>query len=292
MNNKHPQLSHRGKEPEEGVLYVVGTPIGNLNDISQRAKHILNNVSFIACEDTRETSKLLNSFKISNKLFSFYKNNSYSKSPFIISELKKGNSVALVSDAGLPLISDPGQILVEAAKESNIDVICIPGPCAALTALVCSGLVNGNFIFYGFIPKKTNERSKILQDIKNNKFASIIYESPQRVERLLNDLKKISEGDRKIFLAKELTKKYEQHLGGTLDYVIENLKNIKTKGEFTLVIGGRIRENNKNANDYDSIRIDLLNLIKAGLSHSSAANYLSKKLKKPKKEIYGLILKK
>ena len=292
MNNNHPRLSHRGKEPEEGVLYVVGTPIGNLNDISQRAKHILNNVSFIACEDTRETSKLLNSFKISNKLFSFYKNNSYSKSPFIISELKKGNSVALVSDAGLPLISDPGQILVKEAKESNIDVICIPGPCAALTALVCSGLVNGSFIFYGFIPKKTNERSKILHDINNNKFASIIYESPQRVERLLNDFKKISEGDRKVFLAKELTKKYEQHLEGTLDYVIENLQNIQTKGEFTLIIGGRDKENNKNTHDNDSIRIDLLNLIKAGLSHSSAANYLSKKLKKPKKEIYGLILKK
>jgi len=292
MNNIHDQLCHRGKEPEEGVLYVVGTPIGNLNDISERARRILNNVSFVACEDTRVTSKLLNSFKIKNKLFSFYKNNSYFKSPYIISELKKGNSVALVSDAGLPLISDPGESLVREAKESNIDVICIPGPCAALTALVSSGLMNSGFIFYGFIPKKTNERSKILQEINDNKFASIIYESPKRLEKLLNDLKKISEGDRKVFLAKELTKKHEQHLGGTLDYVIENLRNIQTRGEFTLIISGRVKENNKNAYDYDSIRIDLLNLIQAGLSHSSAANYLSKKLKKPKNKIYGLIHKK
>ena len=143
-------LSHRGEEPERGVLYVVGTPIGNLTDISFRALNILKNVSLIACEDTRQTKKLINKYQISNKLFSFNKNNSFNKIPKIINHLKTGDSIALVSDAGMPGICDPGENLVNEVKIEGIDVICIPGACAAITALVSSGIPSSKFIFKNF----------------------------------------------------------------------------------------------------------------------------------------------
>ena len=145
MNITKETLSHRESEPEKKILYLVGTPIGNINDISKRALNILKNVSLIACEDTRTTGKLLRHLNISNKLISFHRHNSISKLDFIISKLNSGESIALVTDAGMPLISDPGDILVKTAREKNIEVICIPGPCAALTALVSSGLDNSKF---------------------------------------------------------------------------------------------------------------------------------------------------
>ena len=146
-------LSHRSQEPENSVLYVVGTPIGNLNDLSQRAVNILKNVSLIACEDTRQTKKITSRFNINNKLISFNKHNSLTRSPKIINLLKEGQSIALVSDAGMPSICDPGENLVKYAKSKGIGIVCIPGPCAALTALVSSGLPSSKFIFEGFLPK-------------------------------------------------------------------------------------------------------------------------------------------
>ena len=159
MNINTPS-SHRCEEPESGVLYLVGTPIGNLNDISSRAINILKNVSLIACEDTRQTKKLTSRFDIKNKLISFNKHNSISKIPTIINNLKDGNSIALVSDAGMPTICDPGEDLVRNLKLNSLDIICIPGPCAALTALVSSGFSASKFIFEGFLPKKKREREK------------------------------------------------------------------------------------------------------------------------------------
>ena len=155
-------LSHRKQEPENSVLYIVGTPIGNLNDISLRALNILRNVSLIACEDTRQTKKLLNKFEISNKVISFHKFNSKDKIPTIIEALTQGKSIALVSDAGMPSICDPGEDLIRIARVNNFDVLCIPGPCAALTALVSSGFPSSSFIFLGFLPIKKNEREKLL----------------------------------------------------------------------------------------------------------------------------------
>ena len=146
--------SSRELEPETNVLYVVGTPIGNLNDISERSKNLLSKVSYIACEDTRHTKKLLNVLKIKNNLISFNEFNSTIKTRELIKQLKKGSSIALVSDAGMPSISDPGQYLVNEARENNIEVICSPGPCAALTGLVSSGISTYCFLFIGFIPKK------------------------------------------------------------------------------------------------------------------------------------------
>ena len=181
-------LSHRKQEPEKSILYIVGTPIGNLNDISLRAINILKNVSFIACEDTRQTQKIMNKFDIKNKLISFNMHNSFEKIPIIIKTLKEGNSGALVSDAGLPTICDPGEDLINKVRISNLDVICIPGPCAALTALVSSGFPSSKFVFEGFLPKKQSEREKILRGIGTSEKTVIIYESPHRLHKLLEEL--------------------------------------------------------------------------------------------------------
>ena len=147
-------LSHRQEEPEKGILYVVGTPIGNLDDISPRAINILAHVNFVACEDTRQTKKIMNKFSISNNLISFNKENSLTKISNLIAELKTGKSIALVSDAGMPGICDPGENLVSEVKSAGLGVICIPGACAAITALVSSGIPSSKFIFEGFLPKK------------------------------------------------------------------------------------------------------------------------------------------
>ena len=287
MNTKV-TLSHRNKEPENGILYLVGTPIGNLNDISIRAINILKEVSFIACEDTRKTGKLLKYFDISNKLISFHKYNSINKVDFLINKLKENASIALVSDAGMPLISDPGEIIVKKAKENNFDVICIPGPCAALSALVSSGLDTSRFTFYGFIPKSTLLRRSIMRAIWESKNTSIIYESPKRVLKLLIDLKEICGGDRKIVLMKELTKRFERHYGNNINDVIKEIEFKEPKGEFTLIISG----NSENAlvNEISLIE-DLKELIKAGLSNASASNYLSKKSGLSKNQIYKLSIK-
>ena len=168
-------LTHRKEEPEDGILYIVGTPIGNLNDISQRALNILKNVSLVACEDTRQTKKIMNKFNISNKLISFNKHNSSIKIPKLVKDLKEGNSIAIVSDAGMPGICDPGEDIFKSVKSEGIDMICVPGACAAITALVSSGLPSSSFVFEGFLPKKQIDRKKILLDIsKNEKTGSAI----------------------------------------------------------------------------------------------------------------------
>ena len=167
-------FSHRDQEPENSVLYLVGTPIGNLDDISLRAIKILKNVSLIACEDTRQTIKLMNRLGIKNKLISFNEHNSFKRIPKFIDELKEGKSIALVSDAGMPIICDPGEDLVKNVKSNGIDVICIPGPCAALTALVSSGMPSSSFIFEGFLPKKKNEREKLFKICESNKQQSYL----------------------------------------------------------------------------------------------------------------------
>ena len=287
MNNNFP-LSHRNNEPERSVLYIVGTPIGNLDDISLRAINILKNVSLIACEDTRKTGRLLKHLNISNKLISFNKYNSIKKLDFLIKMLEDGSSLAIVSDAGMPLISDPGENIVKKAKDNNFDVICIPGPCAAITALVSSGIDTKNFIFYGFLPKTNFDRKLLLKEIATNNKTSIIYESPKRITKLLIDLKNICGGEKKLVLLKELTKRYEKHFGNNIDQVLNQIQINILKGEYTLVISGA-KKNNFISNDV--LISDLQNLIKAGLSHSGAANYLSKKSGRPKNEIYKLILK-
>ncbi len=280
-------LSHRDIEPENGTLYLVGTPIGNLSDISKRALHILNNVGFVACEDTRQTKKIMNYYKITNKLISFNQHNSTKKIPKIIADLNSGKSIALVSDAGMPGICDPGEELVKFMREEGMDVICIPGPCAATTALVTSGLPCSKFIFEGFLPKKKTDREKAIYEISKSTKTTIIYESPHRLKKLLKELKKYCGGSRKIEVARELTKKFEEHIGNNIDDIIDYFKDRDPKGEFTILIKGM--EYSKNFNfDNLGLKEELHNLVGAGLSLSGASKYLAKKNNVSKRIIYNL----
>ena len=280
-------LSHRNKEPENGVLYLVGTPIGNLSDISKRALHILDNVFLIACEDTRQTIKIMNKFNISNNLESFNEHNSLKKIPIIVNYLKEGKSIALVSDAGMPGICDPGEELVKSAKIAGYDVICIPGPCAAITALVSSGLPSSKFIFEGFLPKKKIDREKTLLEISKNVKTTIIFESPHRLNKLLKELKKFCGGSRKIQISKELTKKFEEHIGKNINEVIEFFENKDPIGEFTLILNG-INDIKEKDFDHITLKRELHELVSFGLSLTAASKYLAKKNNIPKRVIYNL----
>ena len=286
MNIKS-SFSHRKEEPESGVLYLVGTPIGNLNDISLRAINILKNVSLIACEDTRQTRKLTSRFEINNRLISFNKQNSLSRIPKIISLLKEGKSVALVSDAGMPSICDPGEDLVKNVKIHNLGTICIPGASAPLTALISSGFSASKFIFEGFLPKKKNEREKILTEISTNEKTTIIFESPHRFYKLLNELKEYCGGQREISVSRELTKKFEEQINNNLDNIIDIFKNREIIGEITIVIKG-IEKSNQAELDESKLKKELEELINAGLSLSAASKYLAKKKNLTKNLIYNL----
>ena len=204
MNINTPS-SHKNTEPESSVLYIVGTPIGNLNDISFRALNILRNVSLIACEDTRQTKKIMSKFEFSNNLISFNKYNSFNKINRLINELNSGKSIALVSDAGMPSICDPGEDLINKARLEGFKIICVPGPSAVITALVSSGLPSSKFIFEGFLPKNNSERKKLLSELGQNDKTTILFESPHRFKKLLFELKEYCGGDREIIINRELT---------------------------------------------------------------------------------------
>ena len=280
-------LSHRKEEPEEGILYLVGTPIGNLNDMSPRAINILTNVSLIACEDTRQTRKIMNKFNISNNLISFNKENSLKKIPNLINDLKAGKSIALVSDAGMPGICDPGENLVRQVKSQGYDVICIPGACAAITALVSSGMPSSKFIFEGFLPKKKVDREKILFEISKNEKTTIVYESPHRLKKFLRELLDFCGGEREILVARELTKKFEEHVVNRIDSTIDFFKDKEVIGEITIVIKGIHKDKNEEINKSD-LKKDLNELTNAGLSLSAASKYLAKKYGIRKSLIYNL----
>tara|TARA_B100000242_G_C42941832_1_gene436748 strand:- start:31 stop:894 length:864 start_codon:yes stop_codon:yes gene_type:complete len=280
-------LSHRSIEPENGVLYLVGTPIGNLADISQRALNILEKVFLIACEDTRQTKKIMNTYKISNKLESFNLHNSFNKIPKIIDSLNNGKSIALVSDAGMPGICDPGEELVRRTIDAGHEVICIPGPCAAITALVSSGMPSSKFIFEGFLPQKKIEREKILLEISKCEKTTIIYESPHKLKRLIKELKEYCGGSREIRVARELTKKFEEHIGQNIDELIEFFNNNEPKGEFTILVKGNLNKKNSTIDNL-LLKEELHELVSLGLTLSSASKYLAKKNNLSKRNIYNL----
>ena len=287
MNIKKPS-SHKNPEPESSVLYIVGTPIGNLSDLSSRAINILKNVSLIACEDTRQTKKIMNKYEFTNNLISFNKHNSLKKIPRIINDLNSGKSVALVSDAGMPSICDPGEDLVKDVKSKGFDIICIPGPCAALTALVSSGLPSSKFIFEGFLPKKKSERGEILFEISKNDKTTIIFESPHRLQKLLIELKDYCGGEREIRVFRELTKKFEEHIGNDINNVLDYFEDKEIKGEITVVIKGvKKLKRNIEINKIE-LKKELDELINAGLSLSAASKYLAKKNNLKKNVIYNI----
>ena len=218
-----------------GVLYVVATPIGNLEDITLRAINILKEVDLIAAEDTRHTLKLLNHLNISKTLISYHRHNENIKTDILIKELKQGKNIALVSDAGTPGICDPGEEVIKKCIEEDIKVISIPGPCALINALICSGLDTKEFVFIGFLSLNKKNRKEKLKEIENITKTIILYEAPHKLEKTLKDLKEII-GNRKIVLARELTKIHEEYIREDINSLMEKAKAIK--GEIVLIIEG------------------------------------------------------
>lgn len=223
-----------------GKLYIVATPIGNLEDITLRAINILKDVDIIAAEDTRHTLKLLNHFEISKPLISYHRHNEDIKTDILINKLLDGNNIALVSDAGTPAISDPGEEVVKEAIKNNIEVIPIPGACAAITALVGSGMNTKEFTFIGFLPLNKKLRKNKFEEIRNSTNTLIVYEAPHKLINTLEDLRDILE-NRNIVLARELTKVHEEFIRGSVDEVLNKIDN--PKGECILIIEGNSESN-------------------------------------------------
>jgi len=228
-------------KPDKGTLYIVSTPIGNLEDITLRALHILREVELIAAEDTRRTGLLLRHFGIEKPLTSYFEGNEFKKKEFILSRLKQGDRIALVSDAGTPGISDPGFRLILTAIENEIPIIPVPGPSAVITALSVSGLPTDAFLFKGFLPHKSKKRKDLLKQLEETKETLIFYESPHRIVETLKDILDIL-GDREIVLTRELTKVYEEVLRGRVSEIQAQISERKLKGEITLVISGKTRK--------------------------------------------------
>ena len=225
----------------KGMLYIVSTPIGNREDITLRALRILREVDLIAAEDTRHTSFLLRHFGIHTPLTSYFEGNEFKKKEFILSKLKQGHRIALVSDAGTPGISDPGFRLIQTAIEDEIPIVPIPGPSAVITALSVSGLPTDAFIFRGFLPHKMKKRRDLLKELEDVRETLIFYESPHRISETLKDIYEVL-GDREIVLTRELTKIYEEVLRGKVSDIQSQIGERKLKGEITLVISGKTRK--------------------------------------------------
>jgi 16S rRNA (cytidine1402-2'-O)-methyltransferase len=218
-------------------LYVIGTPIGNLEDITLRAVRVLKEVDVIACEDTRQTHKLLNHFAITTRTVSYHEHNEAERSAELVEQMQQGASVALVTDAGMPGVSDPGYRLIARAIESGLQVVPVPGPSAFLAALVASGFPTDSFCFAGFLPAKRGDRRSVLQEIRKASETLIFYEAPHRIVEALEDLVEILGSARRIVVARELTKLHEEFLRGTAAEILQKLQSRGTvKGEITLLI--------------------------------------------------------
>jgi len=225
------------KEKNRGTIYIVSTPIGNLEDITLRALRILKEVDIIAAEDTRRTRKLLSHYEISKHLISYHDHNKIKQAEVILKRLEEGHNVALVSDAGTPGISDPSYHLINLALKHNFHIESIPGPSAVIAALSISGLPIDKFAFEGFLPRKKGKRQSRIEQLKNEERTIILYESPYRIHRLLDEILSII-GNRQIVLAREITKKFEEIIRGELKDIIEQMKDKKIKGEITLILMG------------------------------------------------------
>lgn len=227
----------------QGTLYVVSTPIGNLEDITLRALRILREVNLIAAEDTRRTGRLLKHFGIEKPLTSYFEGNEMKKREMILSRLREGDDVALVSDAGTPGLSDPGFRLIRLAIENQIPVVPIPGPSAVITALSVAGLPTDAFLFKGFLPHKPKKRQDLLREMEHFRETLVFYESPHRLVESLEDILEIL-GDREIVLTRELTKIHEEILRGKISVILQQIRGKTLKGEITLVVSGKTRKQN------------------------------------------------
>lgn len=267
-----------------GTLYLVATPIGNLRDISHRALDTLQHVDLIACEDTRQTAKLLNAYKISKKLVSCHGHNENARSEELIGRLLKGDSIALVSDAGTPAISDPGFRLVKRSREAGIEIIPIPGPVAFVNAVIVSGLPTDQIFFGGFLPSKKGERRKYLASVVNVPATLVFYESPHRLGRSLTDCADVL-GGREAAVVRELTKIYEEVISGTLRDLADRLAAANTKGEIVLVIG-QAPEAEQSEYSYRSVSDRVRSLESEGLDRKSAMKQAAKEFGISRSEVY------
>lgn len=275
---------------EAGALFVCATPIGNLEDISLRVLRILKEVDVIAAEDTRHTRKLLNYYDIHTPLTSCHEHNEQEKGRKIIEQIKAGKSVALVSDAGTPGISDPGTKVIGMALEEGLKVVPLPGPSAVVTALTVSGLPTDRFSFEGFLPREKKERGQLLAEIKSERRTLIFYEAPHRLLKTLAELHERL-GDRKAAVIRELTKLHEEVVRGTLAEVLEHFRNKAPKGEFVIVLEGGAEEKKEPLERSPQLLYEsVIELVNEGLDKKSAIKEAATKLGVPKKEVYAAVL--
>ena len=276
-----------------GVLYLVGTPIGNLSDISERALKVLSEVDFIAAEDTRNSGKLLSYFDIKKPMVSYFEHNKRERGEMIVSRIEAGESCALITDAGMPAISDPGEDIVRICAERSVPVSVVPGPCAAVSALAMSGLFTGKFVFEGFLSTANNERREALENLKNERRTIIFYEAPHKLRGTLADLMKAF-GDRKISLCRELTKLNEEVLRMTLSEAIAYYEENQPRGEYVLVLEGASKEEQK-ANAFWAEMDEFAHVAyypEQGLSKNDAIKAAAKDRGVGKSEIYNIVMKK
>jgi len=265
-----------------GTLYIVSTPIGNLEDITLRALRILKEVDVVAAEDTRHSGKLLAHFGLQKTLISYWGEKEKTKAEEVLAVLHSGRSVALISDAGTPGISDPGSVLISRAIESGVSVVPVPGPSALITALSISGFSTAEFVFVGFLPPKQTQRTKKLRELSLEKRTVIIYEAPHRIIDTAAEIEEIF-GTRRAVIVKELTKLFEVVYRGTLQDVVVQLKASKIAGEYVVVIEGRGEEEGISAEEALS---EMKSLMKKGLSRKDAAKRIAEQYGMSKKELY------
>lgn len=275
-----------------GKLYLVATPIGNLEDITLRALRVLKEVDIIAAEDTRHTLKLLNHFEISKPLISYYKQNESTRSSELVEKLKKGKNIAVVSDAGTPGISDPGEQIIKSSIEEEIEIVPVPGACAFVNALIASGMKTREFCFLGFLSAVKKERREKIEEIKYETKTLIFYEAPHKLKNTLEDMLEIL-GDRNIVLARELTKIHEEYIREKISNVLKNMKDIK--GEFVLIVEG----NSESKKDRELKNLNQLTLDQQyefyesqGLVKKEIIKQIAKDRKLSKNEIYQYFLEK
>ena len=272
------------------ALYLVGTPIGNLEDITFRALRILKSVDLIAAEDTRHTGKLLQHYQITTPQVSYHQHNHHQRLPELLQHLHSGKSVALVSDAGMPSISDPGYELVKACVEADIEIIPIPGVTALITALAASGLPTINFSFEGFLPTKPKARKAHLESLKGETRTLIFYESPHRLRQTLADFATVFGGERQIVLGRELTKIHEEFWRGTIEAAIALYREQRQpKGEYTLVVAGKEKTSGMVLSEAE-IKAELQQLLAQGMTRSQASRHLAEITSLPRRQIYEISL--
>ncbi len=274
---------------QKGTLYLCATPIGNLEDITYRTVRCLREADLIAAEDTRHTKQLLSAYEIDTPLTSYHEHNKAEKGPLLIQKLQEGTMLALVSDAGMPAICDPGSDLVRLAIEAGIPVVPLPGPNAGLTGLIASGMDTTQFTFIGFLPKTQKHRLPVLERIQSYEGTLIFYEAPHRIQNVLTEIMAVL-GDRQAVLCRELTKKYEQYMRGTLSQLQHALAAQGTRGEFVILVAGAEPENPAAADgnvDYASLVQELMD---QGVDKKEAVRMVARRCGVPKRSVYQAAL--